>query len=148
MNRLVVLLIALFFINNCSLNENSTLWKDKEKDLSNQARLKKVFLEEKIEVQEFNQLLKIDLSNITTNSKFINYQNNFGSQSYKGELDKIGTYKFSKLEELNQINFKPLFLGNDIIFFDKKGSITRYDENQKVIWKKNLKLILKNLLFY
>ena len=137
MNRLVILLIALIFINNCSLNENSRIWKDKDKELSTQPKLKKVFEEKNLEVQEFNQLLKIDLSNIATNNKFVNYQNNFGSQSYKGELDKIGSYKFSKLEELNQINFKPLFLGNDIVFFDKKGSIIKYDKNQKVIWKKN-----------
>ncbi|MDC3165702.1 PQQ-binding-like beta-propeller repeat protein [Candidatus Pelagibacter sp.] len=137
MNRLVILLIALIFINNCSLNENSRIWKDKDKELSTQPNLKKVFEEKKIEVQEFNQLLKINLSNITTNNKFVDYQNNFGSQSYKGELEKIGSYKFSKLEELNQINFKPLFLGNTLVFFDKKGSILKYDENQKVIWKKN-----------
>ena len=120
MNRLVILLIALFFINNCSLNENSRIWKDKDKELSTQPNLKKVFEEKNIEVQEFNQLLKIDLSNIVTNNKFVDYQNNFGSQSYKGELDKIGTYKFSKLEELNQINFKPLFLGILLYFLIKK----------------------------
>ena len=28
-------------------------------------------------------------------------------------------------------------MNNGIIFFDKKGSIIRYDNNQKVIWKKN-----------
>ena len=137
MNRLVILLIALIFINNCSINENSRIWKDKDKDLSTQPKLKKVFEEKNIEVQEFNQLLKIDLSNVATNNKFVDYQNNFGSQSYKGELYKIGSYKFSKLEELNQINFKPLFLENTIVFFDKKGSILKYDENQKIIWKKN-----------
>ena len=137
MNRLVILLIALFFINNCSLNENSRIWKDKEKELTTQSKLKKVFAEDKIEVQEFNQGLNLDLSLIKTNKKFIDNQNNFGSQSYKGELGKIGTYKFSKLEELNQINFKPLFISNNIVFFDKKGSIIKYDENQKVKWKKN-----------
>mgnify|MGYP007000169743 len=78
MNRLVILLIALIFINNCSLNENSRIWKDKDKEISTQSKLKKVFEEEKIVVQEFNQLLKIDLSGITTNNKFIDYQNNFG----------------------------------------------------------------------
>ena len=133
MNRLVILLIALILTNNCSLNKNSRIWKNKDKELSTQPNLKKVFEEKKIEVQEFNQLLKIDLSNITTNNKFIDYQNNFGSQSYKGELDKIGSYKFSKLEELNKIKFKPLFLRNTIVFFDKKGSILKYDENKKVI---------------
>ena len=137
MNRLIILLIALFFINNCSLNENSRIWKDKKKEISTHSKLKKVFAEDKIEVQEFNQGLNLDLSVIKTNKKFIDNQNNFGSQSYKGNLVKIGTYKFSKLEELNQINFKPLFLEDSIIFFDKKGSIIKYDKNQKVIWRKN-----------
>ncbi len=58
-------------------------------------------------------------------------------QNYKGELTKIGNFKFSKLEELNQLDFEPIFLKNGIIFFDKKGTIIRYDNNQKVIWKKN-----------
>ena len=137
MNRLIILLIALFFINNCSLNENSRIWKDKKKEISTHSKLKKVFAEDKIEVQEFNQGLNLDLSVIKTNNKFIDNQNNFGSQSYKGKLVKIGTYKFSKLEELNQINFKPLFLQDGIVFFDKKGSIIKYDKNQKVIWRKN-----------
>ena len=137
MNRLVILLITLFFINNCSLNENSRIWKYKEKQLSAQSKLKKVFAEDKIEVQEFNQELNLDLSLIKINSKFVDNQNNFGSQNYKGELNKIGRYKFSKLKEINQINFKPLFLGNNIVFFDKKGSIIKYNENQKVVWKKN-----------
>ena len=137
MNRLIILLIALFFINNCSLNENSRIWKDKKKEISTHSKLKKVFAEDKIEVQEFNQGLNLDLSVIKTNKKFIDNQNNFGSQSYKGKLVKIGTYKFSKLEELNQINFKPLFLQDGIVFFDKKGSIIKYDKNQKVIWRKN-----------
>ena len=120
MNRLFVLLIAFFFINNCSLNENSRIWKDKEKELSTTSKLKKVFEEKQLEVKEFNQSLNLDLSGIKTNNKFIDDQNNFGSQNYKGELDKIGSYKFSKLEELNQINFKPLFIKNDIVFFGQK----------------------------
>ena len=127
MNRLIVLLIAFFFINNCSLNENSRIWKDKDKEQLTKSNIKKVFEEKKSVVEEFNQGLKLDLSGIKINNKFIDNQNNFGSQNYKGELDKIGNYKFSKLEELNQINFKPLFIKNNIVFFDKKGSITKYN---------------------
>ena len=59
MNRLVILLIALIFINNCSLNENSRVWKDKDKEISTQSKLKKVFEEKKINVKDFNQILKI-----------------------------------------------------------------------------------------
>jgi len=136
-NKLVILLIAFFFINNCSFNENSRIWKDKDKELSKKPNIKKVFEDKKTVVKEFNQDLNLDLSGVKTNTKFTNNENNFGSHNYKGQLNKIGSYKFSKLEELNQINFKPLFFENDIVFFDKKGSITRYDKNQKAIWKKN-----------
>lgn len=137
MNRLVLLSITLFFLNHCSLNENSRVWKDNQKELSNKSNIKKVFDEENLVIQEFNKELNLDLSLIKINSKFIDNQNNFGSQSYKGKLNKIGIFKFSKLEELSHIDFKPLFFENGIIFFDKKGSIIRYNKNKKVIWKKN-----------
>ena len=137
MNRLVLLSITLFFLNHCSLNENSRVWKDNQKELSNKSNIKKVFDEENLVIQEFNKELNLDLSLIKINSKFIENQNNFGSQSYKGKLNKIGIYKFSKLEELSHIDFKPLFFENGIIFFDKKGSIIRFNKNKKVIWKKN-----------
>ena len=64
MNRLIVLLIAFFFINNCSLNENSRIWKDKDKELSTKSNVKKIFEEKKIVVEEFNQILNLDLSGI------------------------------------------------------------------------------------
>ena len=137
MNRLVILLITFFLINNCSFNKNSKIWKNNEKRLPNESNLEKVFTEKQREVQEFNQSLNLDLSGIKINNKFIYNQNNFGSQNFNGGLNKVGSYKFSKLEELNQINFKPLFINNDIVFFDKKGSIVRYDKKQKTIWKKN-----------
>ena len=137
MNKLIFTFITLIFLNNCSFNENSRIWKDKENKLETDKKITKVFAEENISVSEFNKDLKLDLSSIKINNKKINNQNNVGLQNYKGELTKIGNFKFSKLDELNQLDFEPIFLKNGIIFFDKKGSIIRYDNNQKVIWKKN-----------
>ena len=137
MNKLIILLIVFFILNNCSLNENSRIWKNNEKELTTQPNTKKIFTDQKLIVSEFNQNLNLDLSGIKTNTKFINNQNDFGSQSYDGLQNKSKIYKFSKLEELNQINFKPLFFANNLVFFDKKGSIIKYDENQKIVWKKN-----------
>ncbi|MDC1127293.1 PQQ-like beta-propeller repeat protein [Candidatus Pelagibacter sp.] len=134
MNRFIILLLSLFLLNNCSLNENSKLWK--EKDLENK-NIKKVFLDKKIITSEFNQELKLDLTKVQSNNKTIDNQNNYGSQSYDGLINKIGNYKFSKLENINQLNFKPIFLDDGLIFFDKKGSIVRYNNSQKVVWKKN-----------
>ena len=138
MNKLIFTFIAIIFLNNCSFNENSRIWKNKENKLEKDKNIIKVFNnEDKKIISEFNQGLKVDLSFIKSTNKIINNENNLGSQNYKGKLMKIGTYKFSKFTEINQLNFKPIFLNNGIIFFDKKGSIIRYNNNQKVIWKKN-----------
>ena len=136
MNRLIILLLSLFLLNNCSLNEKSKIWKEKEKNLENK-NIEKVFLDKEIITGEFNQELKLDLSKVQSNNKTIDNQNNYGSQTYDGLINKIGNYKFSKLENINQLNFKPIFLNDGLIFFDKKGSIIRYDNSQKVVWKKN-----------
>ena len=137
MNRIIILIIALTFLNQCSLNENSRIWKDKEKKLEAQKNIKKVFLEDKKITTEFNQELKLDLSIIKFNNKITDNENNYGSQNYEGVIDKIGNYKFSKFEDINQLNFKPIFLEDGLIFFDKKGSIIRYNDKSKVLWKKN-----------
>ena len=137
MNRIIILIIALIFLNQCSLNENSRIWKDKEKKPEVQKNIKKVFLEEKKITTEFNQELKLDLSIIKFNNKITDNENNYGSQNYEGLIDKIGNYKFSKFEDINQLNFKPIFLEDGLIFFDKKGSIIRYNDKTKVLWKKN-----------
>ena len=135
MNRLAKIIIALFFLNQCSFNENSRIWKAKE--IENNNNIKKIFSVENKITAEFNQELKLDLSKIRTNYKIIDNQNNYGSQEYNGSIKKIGNYKFSKLDNINQLNYKPLFLDDGLIFFDNKGSIIRYDNNQKVLWKKN-----------
>ena len=136
MNRLLILIISLFFLNNCSLNENSSIWQNKEVDTKNPKNIKKVFSEKKV-VTQFNQELKLDLSKIKINNKIEDNRNNYGIQDYSGSIEKVGIYKFSKLDDVNHLNFKPLFLNDGLIFFDKKGSIIRYDNNQKVLWKKN-----------
>ncbi len=137
MNKLIFTLIVLFFLNNCSFNENSKIWKNKENKLETDKKITKVFSDDKENTKEFNKDLKLDLSSIKIVNEKIDYQNNLGVQNYKGDLKKIGTFKFSKLDELNKLDFEPIFLKNGIIFFDKKGSIIRYDNNHKVIWKKN-----------
>ena len=119
------------------MNENSRIWKDKEKKLEAQKNIKKVFLEEKKITTEFNQELKLDLSIIKFDNKITDNENNYGSQNYEGLIDKIGNYKFSKFEDINQLNFKPIFLEDGLIFFDKKGSIIRYNDKTKILWKQN-----------
>ena len=137
MNKIIILVIALFFLNNCSFNENSSIWKEKEKKLESQKKLEKVFAETNPVLSEFNPELKIELIKIKLNNTVVENKNNYGFQNYDGSLNKIANYKFSKLENIDQLNFKPIFLKDGLIFFDKKGSIIRFNNMQKVLWTSN-----------
>ncbi|MDC0396795.1 PQQ-like beta-propeller repeat protein [Candidatus Pelagibacter sp.] len=137
MSRIIILLIALFFLNHCSLNDKSRIWKKGGDKLESQKNFKKIFEEDKKIETEFNQELKLDLLSIIPNSKISDNKNNYGAQKYDGLTIKSGNYKFSKFADVNQLNFKPIFLDDGLIFFDNKGSIIRFNSNQKVLWKTN-----------
>ncbi|MDC0465640.1 PQQ-binding-like beta-propeller repeat protein [Candidatus Pelagibacter sp.] len=137
MIRLFLLILTLFFLSNCSLKEGPGLWNKKEK-IENQKKIKKLFSKEKKIITEFNPELKLDTSEIIFNNDIADNQNDTGAQNYKGLNEKINTFKFSTIKDTNQLNYKPIFLDEGLIFFDNKGTIIRYDGNGKVIWKKNI----------
>ncbi|MGA1112258.1 MAG: PQQ-binding-like beta-propeller repeat protein [Candidatus Pelagibacter sp.] len=137
MNRLILLFCTIFLLNNCSFNENSRIWKDKEPPLENKENVTKIFADEQNVSVELNPDISLDLRNIKLSNKIIDNQNNIGLLNYVGALQKIGNFKFSKLDNLDQFNLKPVFLNDGIIFFDNKGSILRFNDDQKVIWKNN-----------
>jgi len=135
--RLILFFFTFLLLSNCSISEKSPISNDKEEKIENQKNIKKLFTKEKKATTEFNPDLKLDLSKLNFSSNIIDNQNNFGSQIYDGLNKKIVSYKFSKIEDINYLNYKPLFLNDGLIFFDKKGTISRYNNNGKVIWKKN-----------
>ena len=137
MNKILLFILISFFLVNCSLNKNSRLWNEKEKDLNENKNLTKIFVEEKKESSELNPLIKLDLSKNQQNNKIVDNLNNFGSLKYNGSLNKIANFKFAKFDNFNQFGFEPLILEDGLIFFDKKGNILRFNDNQKIIWKKN-----------
>ena len=136
MIRLTFLIFILFFLSNCSFSEKSRIWNDKEEKIENQ-NIKKLFAKEEKNIIEFNPDLKLDLSKLKFNNSTLDKQNNFGAQIYENLNKKTISYKFSKIEDPSNLNYKPLFLSDGLIFFDKKGAITRYNNSGKVIWKKN-----------
>ena len=135
MNKLIYILIISFFLSNCSLKDKSILWKNTEPETK--PKIKKIFSQEKKKVKEFNKNFNLGLSNIKLNKKVFDNNNNHGSQEYKGEFKETIRYKFSKLDELNSMDYNPIFLNDGMIFFDKKGSIIRYNKKNKILWKVN-----------
>jgi len=135
--KIFLLTIFSFLLVNCSLNENSKIW-SKKKNVSNKDKNIQIILDEKKEIpKELNSKFKLNLSNIKFSNNIFDDYNNFGIQDYSGKFDKIVDFKFSKFNEVTVLNFQPLFSEKSLVFFDKKGSIIKYDLDGKILWKKN-----------
>ena len=139
MNKIIIFFIFILFITGCSFNKNSKFWTE-SKNIQEEDNLnyKKILVEEEALERELNTNVQINLGNIINNDLRIrNYFNNDGRLNYNGVLKKSSRYKFSKIKNFYQ--FEPVISFDDknIIFFDNKGSILKFNEKSKLIWKKN-----------
>tara|TARA_B100000787_G_scaffold123210_1_gene92707 strand:+ start:617 stop:1915 length:1299 start_codon:yes stop_codon:yes gene_type:complete len=136
-SKLSLLVIILLFINNCSIKKKQAFWGKEKSNIEEIEIVKKILTKQIRKEQEFNPTLKIKISEGKFNKNFNNNQNNIGEMYYQGELEKIGKYKFSRFNDFEYIDAKPVFYNEHLIFYDNKGTIILYDQNQKIIWKKN-----------
>jgi len=138
-NRFIILFILFNFTVSCSLNSNSKFWTSSKDINSEDLKSKKIVIEKKKFISnELNPNLKIKLdSNTLKNFSENLLSNNNGRVKYNGDLKKISRYKFSKIKNFDRYEPEISFFKNDVIFFDNKGTILRFDENSRLIWKKN-----------
>ena len=139
MNKILGLFLVFILISNCSLDKKSSLWTESKKiETVNDLVINELFKNEEAFNKEFNSNVKIQLkSNPTKNSFVNNLNNNNGRVSYNGSLKNISRFKFSTIDNFDQIEPEILFYGDNIIFFENKGSIFNFDKFSKLIWKKN-----------
>jgi len=140
-NKTFHLLILFLFISNCSLDTKTGFWSKSEKLKSENKPLEeKLFADEKIYQKEFNPELKIRLKkNYKKNSFVNNLLNNNGVVEFNGELKKVSKYKFSKVSQFDY--YQPELLlteKNTLIFFNDKGTILNFSNDNKLIWKNNI----------
>ena len=139
MNNIIKIIVIFIFIANCSLNKNSKFWTNEKIVEEKQQNIEEIFKKEEALKLEFNSNLKISLYSKPIDKSFINnFDNNNGRINYRGDLKKISKFKFSKIKNFYQYNPELLFNNNNIIFFDNKGSILKFDENSNLIWKNNI----------
>ena len=139
MNKILGLFLVFILISNCSLDKKSGLWTESKKiETVNDLVINELFKNEEALNKEFNSNVKIQLkSNPTKNSFVNNLNNNNGRVSYNGSLKNISRFKFSTIDNFDQIEPEILFDEDNIIFFENKGSIFNFDKFSKLIWKKN-----------
>ena len=145
MNKTIIFLIFFLFITSCSLNKNSKFWTASQKITEeNNSNFKKIFLEDDKLEEELNTNFLIDVGNIfNDNSKTKHFFNNDGRLNYAGILKKSSRFKFSRIENFHQFEPQISFHDRNILFFDNKGSILKFDNNSKLIWKKIIILKMK-----
>tara|TARA_B100000795_G_scaffold192422_1_gene146817 strand:- start:332 stop:1630 length:1299 start_codon:yes stop_codon:yes gene_type:complete len=136
-NKLSLLILIILFVHSCSINKRQGFWDKDKSNVKKKENIKIALTKQPRKEQEFNPTLEIKISKKKLNKSSHNNQNNIGELYYEGRLEKIGKYKFSKFNDFNNIDIKPIFYNEQLIFSDNKGAIILYDQNQKIIWKKN-----------
>ena len=129
----------VFLLFSCSLNSDSKFWSkrnigSKQKILN----IKQISKKDEILLSEINKSSKINLSSLKKENFSQSYfYNNNGRTNYDGELKSISRYKFKKIERFNEYEPEVILDNQNIIFFDNKGTILKFDQNSKLIWKNN-----------
>ena len=139
MNRTIVLFLIILFITNCSLDNKSGIWTKSEKiKVEKKLIISELFKKEESLSKEFNSNVKIQLKSYLSNNSFLNnLSNNNGRVNYNGNLKSLSKFKYSTIDNFDELEPEIVFEGNNIIFFDNKGSILKFDQFSKLIWKKN-----------
>ena len=139
MNRILKILLIFFLISNCSFNSNSKFW-TKEANIENEKKVlnkNALFKKKKVVQKEFNSNLKIELKFDDILGNNLYNVNNEGIVDFSTDLKKISKYKFSKIKNFDQFQPDIIFNNDNLIFFDSKGSIVKFDQNSDLLWKKN-----------
>tara|TARA_B100000787_G_scaffold71344_1_gene52462 strand:+ start:1426 stop:2769 length:1344 start_codon:yes stop_codon:yes gene_type:complete len=136
-SKFSLLILILLLANNCSLSKKTEFWGKENSNIENNENIQTILTKQVREEQELNPTLQIKVTDENFNKNFNNNQNNIRELYYDGGLEKIGKYNFSKFNDFEFIDVRPIFYNKHIIFSDNKGAILFYDQNQKLIWKKN-----------
>ena len=138
MSRIFSLFCLIIFLNQCSLDTKSGFWTETKK-IEKENKVERIFKSERILEKEFNSNLNIKINSIYNQKPFINnLSNNVGYINFESNFEKISKFKFKKIKNFDFIN-PDLLIGNDdaLTFFDEKGTILKFNNNSKLIWKKN-----------
>ncbi len=131
-----ILFIIFFFLSNCSFDTKSGIWTEEKKIEKLEKNVSKILEKKSVRKNELNPNLRIDIEKNFSN-KSNNLLNNLAIKDFNKDLNKISKFKFSKIENFNYFEPELIFDGKNFIFFDDKGNLIKFDDDFKIIWKKN-----------
>ncbi len=138
MNRISILLLLLFILNNCSLDTKSGFWTQGKKIKNENKNITKILEEEKTTNKEFNPDLNLNINFSKISKKdFSSLTNNSGLSKFNKNIKKSSNFKFSKIKNFNYFEPDLVSDGKNFIFFDNNANLLKFDSDFKSVWKKN-----------
>ena len=131
-----IILLSFVFLIGCSFNSKSGFWTE-EKEIEKLAKnITKILEKKSVTKKELNPNLKI---NIVKNFNFKpdDLTNNLAIKNFDKKINKISKFKFSRIENFEYFEPELVFDGKNFVFFDDQGNLIKFDENFKIVWKKN-----------
>ena len=141
MNRILYFSLLFILFSKCSFNSKSNFWTKEKKIIEEKKNVTiyKFSKDKKSLTKELNKNVKLKInSKLSNNSNLNNLDNNDGMIDFNGNLTNSSKYKFSKIKNFNKLEPDLIFHENGLFFFDNKGTILKFDNNSKLIWKKNI----------
>ncbi len=134
----IFIILSILILNSCSFDTKSGIWTKEKIALNDKEnnQIKELFKKEILNENEFNPDLKLIIRNLSENKNKYN-GNNFGAFTVNSNFKEISKYSFSKIEYFDQFEPEAVFIDKDLIFFDKLGSIIKFDYKSKIEWKVN-----------
>ncbi len=136
MIRIIYLFLFLIFLTGCSFNKNSKFWTS-SKEIKIEKNFREILKKNENINEELNPNFRIKLDKLSSFSYSNKQLNNEGRFNFDGNLKKISRYSFKKIKNFYEYEPQVSFNKNDLIFFDNEGSILKFNDNSKLIWKKN-----------
>ena len=138
MNKNIFIIFIVLFLNSCSFDTRSGIWTQEKISLNDKENkaIKELFKKEILNENEFNPDLKLEVRLIDDNKN--KYEgNNEGALTVNSKFKNLLKYNFKKIKYFDQFEPELVFIGKDLIFFNKRGSIIRFDDKSKVKWNVN-----------
>ena len=60
MNKILIYILTLFILSNCSFNKNSKIWNKKELQLENKENVKIILADKEVNITKLNPYIKIN----------------------------------------------------------------------------------------
>ena len=138
MTKNILIIFTILFLTSCSFDTRSGIWTKEKISLNSKENenIKELFKKEILNENEFNPNLKLQISNLSDNkNKYTG--NNYGALKVNSKFENLLKYSFARIKYFNHFEPELIFIGKDLIFFDKTGSIIRFDDRSKIKWKIN-----------